>query len=160
MTQNMTYDMTHLSNISNPFRRFSRRVLLLLALLLATAGAKAADYVLFWTGDNTTYYVGMNGNNIAVKTAFDPTCIWTCYNGDTEANLGGTSYSLRNKNNNNNTYYLTTSCDRGIGGTSYTWSALNVQTSASNIWRSNNGTNGNVYAYASGTVLFVLVIVV
>ena len=77
MTQNMTYDMTHLSNISNPFRRFSRRVLLLLALLLATAGAKAADYVLFWTGDNTTYYVGMNGNNIAVKTAFDPTCIWT-----------------------------------------------------------------------------------
>lgn len=45
MTQNMTYDMTHLSNISNPFLRFFRRVLLLLALLLATAGVKAVDDV-------------------------------------------------------------------------------------------------------------------
>ena len=152
MIQNMTYNMTHLSNISNPFRRFSRRVLLLLALLLATAGVKARDYVLTWTSGGTTYYVGMKGNNIAVKTEFDPTCcIWTCYNGNTETELGGTSYSLRNKNNN--TYYLTTSCDRGFAGTSYTWSALNVQTGASNIWRSSSGTNGKVYAYASGTYL-------
>lgn len=144
MTQNMTYDMTHLSNISNPFRRFSRRVLLLLALLLATAGVEARDYVLSWTGDNTTYYVGMNGNNIAVLTAFDPTCIWTCYNGNNETNLSNNnSYSLRNKNNQS--YYLTTTCTRSgtILNRTYTWTALTVQNSANNIWRSSDG---NVYA--------------
>ena len=148
MTQNMTFDMRHQFNISILLRRYSRRALIALALLLTTAGVKARDYVLTWKSGNTTYYVGMNGNTIAVKTAFDPTCIWTCYNGGTEANLGGTSYSLRNKNNN--TYYLTTSCDRTgswLFGYTYTWNALTVQPSASNIWRSSNATNGNVYAH-------------
>ena len=60
MTRNMTYDMTHLSNISNPFRRFSRRVLLLLALLLATAGVKAVDYV--------SYLKNLYGGNAADVT--------------------------------------------------------------------------------------------
>jgi len=115
MTQNMTYDMKHLFNISIQLRRFSRRTLIALALLMAgVSGVRAADYVLTWTNNGTTYYVGMNGNNIAVKTEFDLTCIWTCRNGNNDANLGGTSYSLRNKNND--TYYLTTSCSRN-----YNW---------------------------------------
>ena len=66
MTQNMTYDMTHLSNISNQFRRFSRRLLLLLALLFATAGAKAADYV-FYVGNNF-----LGSNTTTPTTAFVP----------------------------------------------------------------------------------------
>ncbi len=148
MTQNMTYNMRHQLNISILLRRFSRRALIALALLLTTAGVKARDYVLTWTSYGITYYVGMNGNNIAVKTVFDPTCIWTCYNGGTEANLGNTSYSLRNKINN--TYYLTTTCTRSgtIFNRTYTWSALTVRNSANNIWRSSssNGGDGNVYA--------------
>ena len=150
MTQNMTYNMRHQLNISILLRRYSRRALIALALLLTTAGVKARDYVLTWTSGGTTYYVGMNGNDIAVKTAFDPTCVWTCRNGNNDANLGGTSYSLRNKNNTS--YYLTTSCTRTNTGSwlnprySYTWTALTVQTSANNIWRSSNGENGNVYA--------------
>ncbi len=105
--------------------------------------------MLTYTNGGTTYYVGMNGNSIAVKTEFDLTCIWTCLNGNNDAYLGGTSYSLRNKNNT--TYYLTTSCTRSGWFTyTYTWSALTVQNSANNIWRSSNGNNGNVYAYYSG----------
>ena len=125
------------------------RCALLLVLMMGVMGAKAADYVIAYTNNGTTYYVGMNGNNIAVKTEFDPTCIWTCRNGNNDANLGNTSYSLRNKNNSS--YYLTTSCTRSGGGWgsnyTYTWSVLTVQNSASNIWRSSNGGNGNVYAY-------------
>lgn len=115
----------------------------------------AYDYVITYTTNNTTYYLGMNGNSLQAKTTFDPTCIWTCYNGDTETTLSSdNSYSLRNKNNS--TYYLTTSVSREqTGGSwynptySYTWSALSVQNSASNIWRSSNASNGNVYAYVN-----------
>ena len=115
----------------------------------------AYDYVITYTTNNTTYYLGMNGNSLQAKTTFDPTCIWTCYNGDTETTLSSdNSYSLRNKNNS--TYYLTTSVSREqTGGSwynptySYTWSALSVQNSASNMWRSSNASNGNVYAYYS-----------
>lgn len=108
----------------------------------------AYDYVITYTTNNTTYYLGMNGNSLQAKTTFDPTCVWTCYNGDTETTLGSTSYSLRNKNNSS--YYLTTTCTRSgyFWNYSYSWSSITVQTSASNIWRSSNATNGNVYAYS------------
>ena len=83
------------------FRYFSFRCILVLVLLLGVVGVKAADYVITYTNGGTTYYVGMDGNSIAVKTEFDPTCVWTCRNGNNEANLANNaSYSLRNKNNN------------------------------------------------------------
>ncbi len=135
------------------WRRLVRSILFVALLLGVALPAQARDYVITWTNGGTTYYVGMNGNNIAVKTEFDITCVWTCRNGNNDANLGGTSYSLRNKNNN--TYFLTTSCSRAGNWEgynyvyTYTWNALTVQNSASNIWRSSNATNGNVYAYYS-----------
>lgn len=133
-----------------------RRMAAIAALLLGVSiPAMAYDYVITYTTNNTTYYLGMNGNSLQAKTTFDPTCIWTCYNGDTETTLSSdNSYSLRNKNNS--TYYLTTSVSREqTGGSwynptySYTWSALSVQNSASNMWRSSSASNGNVYAYYS-----------
>ena len=133
------------------WRRLVRSILFVALLLGASLPAMARDYVITWTNGGTTYYVGMNGNNIAVKTEFDITCVWTCRNGNNDANLGNTSYSLRNKNNT--TYFLSTSCTRSgdwWSGYTYTWSSLTVQNSANNIWRSSNGGNGNVYAYISG----------
>lgn len=130
-------------------RKISTKFLFTLALLLAAAGARAADYVISYTNGGTTYYLGMNGNSLQAKTTFDLTCIWECRNGNNNASLSNNnSYSLRNKNNN--TYYLTTSCEReGYWNYTYNWAALSVQNSASNIWRSSNGTNGSVYAYYS-----------
>ena len=127
-----------------------RTFLLAAMLFLGGMTAKATDYVIAYTNNGTTYYIGMNGNSIQAKTSFDPTCIWTCRNGNNDASLGSTSYSLRNKNNTS--YYLTTTCTTSGNwwNYTYTWSALTVQTNASNIWRSSNGTNGNVYAYNSG----------
>lgn len=132
-------------NSANNFRRIA----VLLVLLLSFAfGARAADYVISYTNnDGTTYYLGMNGNELRAKTTFDLTCIWTCLNGNTETTLGNQSRSLRNKNNN--AYYLTTSCTRQ--GQTYTWEALRVQRNASNIWRSSSHPNGNVYAYYSSS---------
>lgn len=114
-------------------------------------GARARDYVITYTNGGTTYYLGMNGNNLQAKTTFDITCVWTCLNGNTEADLGNNSRSLRNRINSS--YYLTTSCTQEWNWNNfaytYTWDPLSVQTTASNIWRSSNGTNGNVYARIS-----------
>ena len=133
------------SRISNFTKRFAVLTLLLLTFVL---GTRAADYVISYTNGGTTYYLGMNGNELQAKTTFDVTCVWTCLNGNTEATLGNSSRSLRNRNNSS--YYLTTSCTRsGYINYTYTWSSLSVQTTASNIWRSSNATNGNVYARIS-----------
>ena len=136
-------------------RRISTKFLFTLALLLAAAGARAADYVISYTNGGTTYYLGMNGNSLQAKTTFDLTCIWECRDGNNNASLSNNnSYSLRNKNNY--TYYLTTSCEReGNWNYTYNWAALSVQNSANAIWRSSNGTNGSVYAYYTGTAFIV-----
>ena len=163
LTNHTTMQKTQLKPAANPARRttiYSRtrsllhRVAAIAVLLLAVSiPAMAYDYVITYTTGNTTYYLGMNGNNLQAKTTFDPTCIWTCYNGETEATLGSTSYSLRNKNNSS--AYLTTTCARTNTGSwyspsyTYTWSNLAIQNSASDIWRSSNATNGNVYAYVN-----------
>ena len=129
-------------NVYSPLRRLTLLVTLLMTFAL---GARAADYVITYTNGGTTYYLGMNGNNLQAKTTFDITCVWTCLDGNTEADLGNDSRSLRNRNNN--LYYLTTSCTReGWFSYTYTWKALGVQTTASNIWRSNNS---YIYAYYS-----------
>ena len=135
------------SSISNFTKRLAVLTLLLLTFVL---GARAADYVITYTSGGTTYYLGMNGNSLQAKTTFDPTCIWECCNGVDIVQLSNRySYSLRNRNNSE--YYLTTSCTQqgNWNNYTYTWGPLSVQTSASNIWRSSNATNGNVYAYYS-----------
>ena len=131
-------------NVYSPLRRLTLLVTLLITFAL---GARAAEYVITYTNGGTTYYLGMNGNNLQAKTTFDITCVWTCINGNTETTLGNNSRSLRNRNNSS--YYLTTSCTRsGYYNYTYTWSSLSVQTTASNIWRSSNS---NIYAYYSGS---------
>lgn len=133
-------------------RRLGRCVMLVAAMLLGGWSARATDYVITYTYNSTTYYIGMNGNSIEAKTSFDPTCIWTCRNGNNDADLSNsTSYSLRNKNNS--TYYLTTSCSWYV--VTYSWDNLSVQNSARNIWRSSNAIDGNIYAYISGQTSFV-----
>ena len=141
---------TRTNRLRTALRRFAASAALMLGFAMP---AVATDYVISYTSGNTTYYLGMNGNSLEAKQSFDPTCIWTCRNGSNDASLGSTSYSLRNKNNNS--YYLTTSCTRGgnMWNRTYTWAALSVQTSANNIWRSSDGTNGNIYAYYSTTGL-------
>lgn len=71
MTQNMTYDMKHLFNISIQLRRFSRRTLIALALLMTgVSGVKGQTYYVFY---NQTYgYVYNNNGNLAVSTTFEP----------------------------------------------------------------------------------------
>ena len=136
------------SRISNLTKRLAVLTALLLTFVL---GARAADYVISYTNGGTTYYLGMNGNSLQAKTTFDVTCVWTCLNNrGQEIDLGNNSSSLCNRNNSE--YYLTTSCSRsgGMGNRVYTWSGLSVQGNPSNIWRSSNATNGNVYAYYSG----------
>lgn len=128
-----------------------KRITMMLALIVSFAlGARAADYVITYTNGGTTYYLGMNDNSLQAKTTFDITCVWTCINGNSETTLGkNNSRSLCNRNNSD--YYLTTSCKQqgNWNNYTYTWEPLSVQTSASNIWRSSNATNGNVYAYYS-----------
>ena len=89
-------------------RRISTKFLFTLALLLAAAGARAADYVISYTNGGTTYYLARNGTTgVQRVTTFDPTtCIWSC------ENSGGTASTL----NNSATYgwlYQT------VGGTKY-----------------------------------------
>lgn len=146
-TQRNTASTLHAHHSTHNVHSPLRRLTLLVALLMTFAlGARAADYVITYSSDGTTYYLGMNGNNLQAKTTFDITCVWTCINGNTETTLGNDSRSLRNRNNSS--YYLTTSCTRSgyYNNYTYTWSSLSVQTTASNIWLSNNS---NIYAYYS-----------
>lgn len=118
------------------------RSILFAFAFFASYAAQAGDYVIIYTNNGTTYYLGMNGNNLQAKIQFDPSCIWV----SSRTNLDGTSSSLQNKQNT--ARYLSTTCTRN-GINNYTWSALTASTTANVQWR---GNNGNVYAYASGTV--------
>ena len=79
-------------------RRISTKFLFTLALLLAAAGARAADYVISYTNGGTTYYLARNGTTgVQRVTTFDPTtCIWSC-----ASNTAGTTAGTLN---NSNTY--------------------------------------------------------
>ena len=137
MTQNMTYDMTHLSNISNQFRRFSRRLLLLLALLFATAGAKAADYV-FYVGNNF-----LGSNTTTPTTAFVPNASIYTQNGASFRNADG--YYLRPRNGSGTLRFSTTQYNNWAINSnnlvSYTYYYLVIY---NNVWsiQYNNGTRG------------------
>lgn len=128
-------------------RRISTKFLFTLALLLAAAGARAADYVITYTTGGTTYYVGMDNNNqLVAKTTPDATCVWQgYYNGD--YNLGNTRINIRNKNNTN--YYLY--CDG---------SSIVASTTAQRRWYGGNGSsiyynynNTTRYIHNSGSTI-------
>lgn len=72
-------------------RRISTKFLFTLALLLAAAGARAADYVLAYVNGGTTYYLARNGTNAVQRvTTFNPTtCIWSC-SSNTDGTTAGT----------------------------------------------------------------------
>lgn len=77
-------------------RRISTKFLFTLALLLAAAGARAADYVLTYTTGGTIYYLARNGTTgVQRVTNFDPTtCIWSC-----SSNTAGTTASTLGTSN-------------------------------------------------------------
>ena len=56
-------------------RRISTKFLFTLALLLAAAGARAADYIFTYNGGYLA--VGNNGA-ITYTNTFSPQCVWTC----------------------------------------------------------------------------------
>ena len=117
-------------------RRISTKFLFTLALLLAAAGARAADYVLAYVNGGTTYYLARNGTTAVQRvTTFDPTtCIWSC-----ASNTAGTTAGTLN---NSNTYgYLF----QTVNGTRYFLNAganalgLGTNAAANNYyrWRTN-----------------------
>lgn len=86
------------------------RALTLLCLTLASVGTWATDYVFVYSNG---YLAAGNNNTTTYVTTFDPaTCIWRCYNGNTEASLAtNASYQLRLASNTN--IYLTSSNTNG-----------------------------------------------
>ena len=100
MIQNMKFDMTYLSNISIQLRRFSRQVLIALALLMVSAGVKAADYV-FYSGNNF-----LGSNTTTPTTTFVPNASIYTQSGASFRNANG--YYLRPRNGNGTLRFSTT----------------------------------------------------
>ena len=115
----------------------THKLLVLLCLLAVGCNALAEKYVFVYNNGN---YLRNNNGTIANSTNFVPnTCIWTCYNGNNEATLGNTSYSLKNGNR-----YLNCSTNNGDSPT--------TSTSAINNWRLNN--NYLYYRTGGGTAYY------
>lgn len=123
-----------------------------LLLLIFSAGAQAADYVLTYTTGGTTYYLARNGTSGVTRTnSFDPTtCIWSC----SSDRRGQTASTLDNSDGNrylfqmsgNTRYFLY--YNNGFGVTAVT-NGSQVGNSDNNRWRT-NGTyvrcrNGSTY---------------
>ena len=100
-------------------RRISTKFLFTLALLLAAAGARAADYVISYTNGGTTYYLARNGTTgVQRVTTFDPTtCIWSCSSNTagTAASTLGTSSRYLFQTVNGTRYFL--NYNLGLGTT-------------------------------------------
>ena len=87
---------THYNSPQNSNNYF-KRLLLGLALIVGCLPAMAADYVITYTTDGTTYYLARNGTSgVQRVTTFDPTtCIWSC-----SSNTAGTTASTLATNAN------------------------------------------------------------
>ena len=125
----------------------------LLMVLGAVMPAMARDYVITYTNGGTTYYLGMNGNNLQAKTVPDATCVWTCINtGDNNpADLGTTRRRIINKQNN--TYYLyVTETDNGRGSNPRYIISISASTSntanSTQYWYGGDGST--LYYYRNG----------
>ncbi len=116
------------------------RCALLLVLMMGVMGAKAADYVIAYTNNGTTYYVGMNGTTLQAKTELDATCVWQgYYNGDYSLSTT-TRINIQNKNNTN--YYLYYGND-----------AITASTSNQRRWYGGDGSS--IYYYNGGTYRYI-----
>ena len=105
-------------------RQMLHRVVAMLVLVVVCSGVWATDYVFTYSNG----YLANNKGTIEYVTTFDPaTCIWTCYNGTTEASLGTNNTNLRSLKNGN--YYLNGSTTNG--------NAPTASSSAQNYWRLN-----------------------
>lgn len=101
-------------------RRISTKFLFTLALLLAAAGARAADYVISYTNGGTTYYLARNGTSgVQRVTTFDPTtCIWSCAsnaNGTTAGELSNNSNGVLFQMVGTTRYFLSAGVNNNIG---------------------------------------------
>ena len=94
-------------------RRISTKFLFTLALLLAAAGAKAADYIFTYNGGYLA--VGNNGA-VTYTNTFSPQCVWTCVSSTSTlaaATLGGTSCFLYTTDGNGTRRWLVGSTTNG-----------------------------------------------
>ncbi|MBO5886736.1 MAG: hypothetical protein J6Q60_01795 [Bacteroidaceae bacterium] len=126
-------------------RRISTKFFFTLALLLAAAGARAADYVLAYVNGGTTYYLARNGTTAVQRvTTFDPTtCIWSC-----ASNTAGTTAGTLN---NNNTYgYLF----QTVNGTRYFLGAPDADLALATNVPNNNNNNNNYRWRTNGTYVY------
>lgn len=116
-------------------------------LLLGGMTAKAADYVLTYTTNGTTYYLARNGTSgVQRVSTFDPTtCIWSCAS-NTD---GSTANTLAT---NNNRYLFQT-----VNGTKYflNYSLGLRSTTANNNCRVRR-TNSNLVYFYSNTNYIIL----
>ncbi len=126
----------------------------LLMVLGAVMPAMARDYVITYTDGGTTYYLGMNGNNLQAKTVPDATCVWTCINtGDNNPADLGTTTRRRIINKQNNTYYLyVTETDNGRGSNPRYIISISASTSntanSTQYWYGGDGST--LYYYRNG----------
>ena len=145
------------------------RCALLLVLMMGVMGAKAADYVIAYTNNGTTYYVGMNGTTLQAKTELDATCVWTCINqnnntANTLSTTTGNNYRRRLRNKDNTNYFLNASVTRSGNwwNYTYTWN-ISASTTASAYWYGADGSSlyhsdnsydqGNGYLHNSGNTV-------
>lgn len=125
-------------------RRISTKFLFTLALLFAAAGARAADYVISYTNDGTTYYLARNGTTAVQRvTTFDPTtCIWSC-----ASNTAGTTAGTLNDNNTYGYLFQT------VNGTRYFLGAPDADLALATNVPNNN--NNNYYRWrTNGTYVY------
>ena len=86
-------EKTSVSCGSRPWATRFHRAMTVALLALTTLGVKATDYVFVYSDHYLT-------SSIDYADTFIPnTCIWSCYDGQTAATLGSTSYSLRSYGN-------------------------------------------------------------
>lgn len=118
------------------------RVLTILCMLMASVGAWAADYVISYTANGTTYYLANNGTNLARVTTFDPTtCIWNASN-----TLATNQSRTISKVINGTTYYLNGTTTSG-GNLALGNTQGNFRLNNNYLWYRNGTSNTTYFVY-------------
>lgn len=125
-----------------PLRTAGKVILTLLLLLLSSAATWAADYVISYTANGTTYYLANNGTNLARVTAFDPnTCIWNASN-----TLATNQSRTISKVINGTTYYLNGTTTSG-GNLTLGNTQGNFRLNNNYLWYRNGTSNTTYFVY-------------
>ena len=129
-----------------------RRALMLAVLIFFFKGVWAADYVITYTTENTTYYLARNGTSgVQRVTTFDPaTCVWSC-----ASNTAGTTAGTLNNSNTYGYLYQTVNGTRYFLNASANTLGLGTNAGANNYYRwRTNGTY--VYnRYSNNTLYYI-----